>query len=277
VSLDLVLDETMKGALVAAGGFLAVVIAYTIYHRRRVQRYINLTSEELVSHRPVRERTGNFLIYNYFPNHSVVLDIIEYSSTNPDGNVVRLVDKIKPLSTGSLTKLQVREYLKAKNIIRISVIAPTGEFKRFSDYEIDTDNQERIKNLHIGMITTRYIGSTDSLRMSTVAGNAVSGNAFLRIHNTTYIPLQLNEEDVSVAPHSTDRYLGYRHQGVTLGTIFSDPSGLYPDFQYLEPHTDLYYGVVSDLRQPISGCWQLEYSDQCEYGQTMWPFQTGVM
>ena len=231
----------------------------------------------------------NFLIYNYFPKHAIRVDVITgtkptdsigghtASEVNVGGSAPKtIIEHIAPMKSKGLTRAEVLKYMKGGNILRFYVLKD-GTAHHFSDYLIDTGAMERIKALHVGMITSRFIlTSTDSLRMSTTAGNAVGGNAWLKIHNLTEIPLQLND-DVLVPPHSVERFLGYLNQGVTLGYIFKDPSGLYPDYQYLEPFSDVYYGVVSDIRQPISGCAQLEYTDDCEYGQTLWPFETGVM
>jgi len=224
---------------------------------------------------PIKENftpPTNFLIYNYLTNHSVSV-----SSENKLGRETVLVPEIQSLKTKGLSSEEVARYLPPGNNIKIYIIDPkTKEKKLYSTVVIDLDPLERIKNLHIGMITTRFIGSTDSLRMSTTSGNAIGGNAWVKIHNVTDLPLRLND-DVVIPPHDTYRYLGYLNQGITLGTIFHDVDGIYPDYQYLRPYSDLYYGIVSDLRQPLDGCWQLEYNDRCDYGQTMWPFQEGVL
>lgn len=283
--------------LLLIGGGLAVAAVVTIFllHKERFKNGLRLNKSDEIKRKKV---PTNFLIYNYFPKHSIIVDVEEYSSLMSNQRPVvttRLADLVLPKKTAGLTKQQVRDHLKGGNIIKIYVVSPSGERRHFTDYTInlDPDSGERIKALHVGMITTRFIGSTDGLRATTTSGNAISGNATLKIHNLSYIPLRLNGDAIDretgtdidpssgggimIRPHSTERYLGYLHQGVTLGTIFSDDDGLYPDFQYLEPHSDLYYGIVSDLRQPLSGCWQLEFNDECDYGQTMWPFQENVL
>jgi hypothetical protein len=250
--------------------FLGAIGLYIYLRNKKNEPFVNRVERYQNIHK--------FLIYNYFPTHSVIIDVLSPNQEGSDDQYTktRLISGLKPNESVGISKQQVIEHFKGGNILRISVITPTGEHKLYTDYLIDTEKEERVKSLHIGMITTRYIGSTDTLRMSTVNGNAVLGNATVKIHNLSYIPIQLND-DIDIIPHSSDRYLGYLHQGVTLGTIFSDPSGLYPDYQYLKPYTDIYYGVVSDLRQPLDGCWQLEFNDDCEYGQSMWPFQDGTM
>lgn len=233
-----------------------------------------------------KQNRSTFFIHNHFPNHLATVEI-----EDPFHNKIAKKNmSVKEMSFISLSNEEVKEYMRGGNIIKIYITSKMGERKHFSDYIIDTDNSlgERIRGLHIGMITTRFIGSTDSLRMSTVSGNAVGGNAYVNIHNMSKIPLSLNGGDSSqdpttsqggilIPPETQQRYKGYLHQGVTLGTIFSDDDNLYPDFQYLEPHSDIYYGVVSDIEQPLYGCWQLEYTDECDYGQTLWPMQEGVL
>ena len=220
---------------------------------------------------------ANFQVFNYLPNHSLRIDVLDQDS----GDQVVVADVVKPLKTRGIPKETIERYFKPGNVIRIYISegSETAECssQHYTDHILDMSCYERIKNLHVGMVTTRFIGkSTDGLRMTTVADNAIQGHAWLMIHNLTEIPLRLND-DIVVAPHSTERYLGYLHQGVTLGTIFKDQDGIYPDFQYLHPDSDLYYGVVSDLRQPLYGPFQLEFSDDCDPDQTLWPFELGQM
>lgn len=225
--------------------------------------------------RPVKEAPvpTNFRVLNYLPNHTARVDILDPDS----GENVTLVDKVRSNKSSGITKDKIERYLKPGSVLRVFITDSKGNTKHYTDHVIDHSCYERIKNLHIGMVTTRFIGkSTDGLRMSTLADNAIQGHSWLMIHNLTELPLRLND-DIVVAPHSTERYLGYLHQGVTLGTIFQDQDGIYPDFQYLNPHTDIYYGVVSDLRQPLYGPFQLEFSDDCDPDQTLWPFELGQM
>lgn len=235
---------------------------------------------------------SDFLVFNYLPNHAITVDIIEQKGSDPkstglpgrnmtgaefEATPLTLVKNIAPSKAEGIPKDKADKYLKAGNILRFNVII-NGKPVHYSDYVVNTRQGERIKNLHVGMVTTRVIANTlDSFHLSTTSGNALQGSAWLIIHNTTNIPLELNKGEIKVDPHSTYRYLGYLNQGVTLGTYFRDDSGLYPDFQYLQPHTDLYYGIVSDLQQTLQGCVQYElFNDQCDYGDTLWPFQDGI-
>lgn len=221
---------------------------------------------------------SEFRVFNYFPKHAISLDVVVAQGEDRYSDPIDLIDHVPPKKAGSLTRSQVVQYLAPGNVLRFHIIDPKTKIKKhFTDYMVDTDSRERVKNLHVGMITTRFIGgSMDSLNLTTTHANAGGGNAWLMVHNPTYLPLRLND-DIEVAPHSTFRYLGYLHQGVTLGTYLKDRDNMYPDFQYLRPHNSIYYGVVSDIRQPLYGCWQFEFHDQCDYGQTLWPFQEGVV
>jgi hypothetical protein len=216
---------------------------------------------------------SNFLIFNYFPNHHIKIDAIQ------NGNKYVLADKIKPQGTSGLTIDQVAKYLTTGTMLKIYLIDSKGNSQHYADYFINTERNERIKNLHVGMVTSRFIyNSSDGLHMATTHANAGQGNAWLVIHNVTAVPLSLNDGEITVPPNSTYRYLGYLNQGVTLGTFFKDDDGIYPEYQYLRPHSDLYYGITSDIRQPLLGCMQYgEFSDECDYGDTLWPFQEGVI
>jgi len=230
----------------------------------------------------------NFRVFNYFPKNPIRVDLlIKKGDVSPNPNPAltsgkylqrTLIENIPPMRSGGIPRNVVVADLVEGSIFKIYVLDPTGKTapREFGTSEIKTNAWERIKNLHVGMITTRFIGTTDTLRMSTTSGNAVNGNAYLVIHNLSAIPLTLNDGDVTVPANNTVRFQGYRNQGITLGYYFKDVDGLYPDYQYLQPFSDLYYGVVSDIQQPINGCWQTEFNDQCDFGQTLWPFREGV-
>lgn len=243
---------------------------------RRVENYMRMPS--------------NFLLFNYFPKHQVQVEIV-HPDFQMDRQIAPVAEPVKfytvtptplatvkPLKTEGITRDKVEKYLKPGTLLRFYVINNKGDKQHYSDYIVNTRDNERIKNLHIGMITTRFSTSgSDSLHLTTTSANAGQGSAWLVIHNTTNLPLVLNDGEIQVDPHSTFRYLGYLNQGVTLGTYFRDSTGLYPEYQLLQPYTDLYYGIISDLQQPLNGCLQYdEFNDQCEYGETIWPFVEGI-
>lgn len=211
----------------------------------------------------------DFLVFNYFPTTPIRM-ISAYGET--------IIDKIEPLKAKGLLKKQVDKYIRPGMSFSFYALDASDHIvAKISDYVVNGNFEGKIKNLHVGMITTRYIANTtDNLHMTTTHANAGQGSAWLIIHNLTDIPLSFNNGGVTVAPKSTTRYLGYLNQGVTLGTYFKEDNGIFPDYQYLQPYNNLYYGLVSNIQQPLSGCLQVEFNDQCEYGQTLWPFQEGI-
>jgi hypothetical protein len=225
---------------------------------------------------------ADFGIYNYLKKAiKVTITNTNLATDVKEGKSHTLVENLAPNTRVGVDKEDVIKYLVPESVIDIYI-----DGDHYSSILVDTGLLERIKNLHVGMVTTRFIGkTTDTLRLTTTSGNSIQGNAWLKIHNITDRPLRLqlgletltSEPDVEVPPHGTVKYLGYRHQGVTLGTYFKDPDGLYPVFQYLIPNSDLYYGLTSDLKQEMQGCFQLEFNDDCDRNQSLWPFELGIL
>lgn len=253
---------------------VAVVVVLTILVVIFIAYLVLVSGPALAPLRPSggvkeeRELPTDFKVYNYLPNTA-----LKVSVALQDGTTKVLIPNLPAKGIKGLTKQQVSTYLAPGNVLSFEM----ANGLPFADYTINTEEHTRIKALRVGMVTTRYIGSTDYLRMATPAANAGGGMPWVKIHNLTYQPLTFNEGQIRVNPHDVTRFQGYLHQGVPLGSWFVNDQQLFPVFQYLKPQSDLYYGVVSDLEQPIQGCWQLEFSDLCEYGQTLWPFNDGII
>jgi hypothetical protein len=104
----------------------------------------------------------------------------------------------------------------------------------------------RPKCLYVGQIFTRK-----ELRRDDNPPRVVyfQGMPSLHIHNLSHIPLTLKTLDnatLCIPAKGSVNYKGGRDQrGVSLGTVFEDIDGLYPEFELLNPATDLYYGSVS--------------------------------
>lgn len=141
----------------------------------------------------------------------------------------------------------------------------------FSNYIVNTN--EKLNEIHIGMVSSRFIGSTDNLR-SVTSNYAVSGCPFVTIHNMTKTKLYLNN-DIIISPGDSYRYQGRYHYGVPLGTIFRDKNGLFPEFILKFPCTDLYYGMISNLVQPSFGGYAVQFDDLAD--NAMFPLQEGVI
>lgn len=229
--------------------------------------------------KPIKEEftaVKDFKIYNYL-KRPISLDILEGNSAGEivSQTPVMSIHKIDTQKSGGMSQTDVIKYLKPGNMLKFWVWTTPKDKIHYTDYIIDTYSNERIKALHVGMITTRFLGSTDTFRLTVTNANAGQGQPWLKIHNLTYLPLNLNHH-IAIEPHQVNRYQGYLHMGVPLGTYLKDDQSLYPDYQYLKPYSDIFYGVVSDIQQPLDGCWQLEYSDRCDFGQSLWPLEDGV-
>jgi len=198
----------------------------------------------------------------------------------PSGEVLDFIKDVPPLGNSSVPKGVVERQLVPGADLLIYIFESgqhaNAEQTLFSSMKINTEADKRVKCLRVGMITTRFIGATDTLRETVTPANALGGSAVLKIHNLTYVPLSFNEGKVTVKPHDTLWYKGYVNMGVPLGSWFRNDNQIFPTFQYLQPQSDLYYGVVSDLQQPLQGPWQYnEFSDEIDAGQTLWPMQDG--
>lgn len=237
--------------------------------------FIKNKDEDTEKSSTTREYRGpaDFKLYNYLPRHTVKVDVLVGGSTS---SPVTLVDAIPPKGKKAITRALAGKYIVPGNILRFYTQRPGEKPELYADYSVDTSTHERVKALHIGMITSRYIGyANDKTNNALVAENSGLGQTWITIHNMTYRPLRMNHDRIYIDGHNTFMYKGQYSTGVPLGLILHDEEGMYPDFQYLQPQSDIYYGVVSDLQQPIFGPWQLEFSDDCDPSQTMWPMQLG--
>lgn len=133
---------------------------------------------------------------------------------------------------------------------------PNEPEEKYGEYTIDLDSDSFVKRLFIGGVTSRFVGSTFNYPESLKGNGNILGIPFVNIHNLTDRTLSLNY-NIRIPPNSTLKYLGRNHFGVRLGTVFSDNDGLYSDYIFKVPATDIYYGVVSDIEQASFGGYQL--------------------
>lgn len=236
----------------------AIVIGIVIYV------IINKKGEKYASPLIENFTIKPFSIFNHL-NKPIYLKINKFNT---------LIEANKSIN---LTPYQVNEYLKNGNIIEVFLLDRT----KYADYVIDMPYDNiRIKELHIGMMTDRSIGSTDVFRSTVTNSNAVRGLAYTNIHNLSALPLNLQVGSITynIKPYEVYKYKGYLHTGIALGTIFKNLDGLYNDYVYLKPYSDIYYGLTSDENQPPQGEGGLQFSfyDKVQYGQTLWPFEDGI-
>ena len=159
---------------------------------------------------------------------------------------------IKPLSKKGLIMKDVEDHFTHGSKFGVYILDESGEHL-FSEYKLNVPKETTIKMLNVGMVTSKWVGTQNDSSIS--PGMAVQGLQWIKIHNMTDYLLRLNN-NIIIPPGETDRYLGRDHFGVRLGTVFKDQDGVFPDFIFSVPATDIYYGIVSDLKQPLFGEFQ---------------------
>ncbi len=161
-----------------------------------------------------------------------------------------LLVPIRLNSEGREQDVQPNDRVKAnfdfQNVL-ISILLP-GEVKRYCQY-LRTDGGD----VHVGMITSRWVSR--SVDDTAIPPNAQQGRPYIKIHNMTVLPIELND-NIKIAPQATLLYKGRDHYGVRLGTILRNPLGIFPTWKFITPATDIYYGVVSSVHQKPFGGWQ---------------------
>ncbi len=213
---------------------------------------------------------NDFYIYNY------LLKPVKIDVRTKGGLTDRLID-IPARKRKGLRMKDVKKYIRAGNELSIYVVidpsfekenekggvkdierkdAKKAEELLFSKYMLDLPEDYTIKALHVGMITSRWVGAGFDQNYIP-ALNAVQGRPWIKIHNFTDIPLSLNN-NIDISSEGILRYTGRDHFGVRLGTIFDDQKGIFPRFKFNIPATDVYYGVTSDIQQSLFGGWQID-------------------
>ena len=183
----------------------------------------------------------DFYIYNYL-NFPVIIKI-------ENENTLEIARKNRL----GLSDLYVAENLRTGSDIKIFV-KMDEDLIHYSDYKLNVKHDLTIKSLHIGMITSRWVGANFDDKM--IPANAQQGRPWVKIHNMTNIPLEINRENIT--QYGDILYKGRHHFGVALGTIFNDKDKIFQTFKFDTPATDIYYGVVSDIQQPLFGGWQID-------------------
>ena len=209
---------------------------------------------------------NDFHIYNYL-NRSIRIDVLNDKGQKMDV----LVENIYPKKSQGFSIGPIEKHLKSGSRFRIYTFdesKPGKEPEFYSEYKINTPEGTTIKNLHIGMITSRWVGADGDFNIGKPGLNAVQGLPWIKIHNFTDRPIALNN-NINISPGGTLRYSGRDHFGVRLGTVFKDQDGIFPDYIFTVPATDVYYGIVSDIQQPLFGGFQLtpEFNDDSDEPQ----------
>jgi len=267
-------------------GFVAVfagilLVALVVWKTRKPER------PEKYSRKNIKKKKENliladesFYIYNYLKK-PIRLEVLP----SDDGGITTkkpetLAEDVPAGGKVKLNKAQVDYYMRRGHHVKVYVkdIRRPG---RISQEELYADNvfsllpkDKTIKNLFIGMITSRWVQTEAADSSNWVLPNAVQGMPWIKIHNFTDRYIALNN-NINMAPRSILRYSGSHNFGVPLGTIFKDQSGIHPDYQYTVPNTDIYYGVVSDVSQPLNGGHQLDTIFQDNNFEPQWGLENG--
>lgn len=170
---------------------------------------------------------------------------------------------IPPRSTKHLGREFFSKYFQNQNRVHVHIsddFKPGLGEKLYGEFDLDTPDAF-VKFFNIGMITARFVGG--SADRSLRPPNAVDGMMYIKIHNMTNNFVTLNG-NINIGPKGKLRYTGRDHFGVRLGTVFKDTDGIHQDYILTGRFTDIYYGVTSDVLQPLSGGFQLfdEYDDE---------------
>jgi hypothetical protein len=217
-------------------------------------------------------RMSSFKVYNYLRVPIRVAARITTSQTP-----IPLTD-VSPRGTSFVPRKLIDSYFKDGTQIRIYTLQTTGDGAKiqgeaktdlYAISELDTAALKRdgvktgtIKALHIGQTTSRVLAGKQNSGLVT-SSNAVQGVPYVDIHNLTdqQLCLTTGVSALTIPPHGFVRYKGGDHFGVNLGTIFYDTAHKYVPFQILQPITDLYYGLISDLQNPLFGGFQMSFDD----------------
>jgi hypothetical protein len=184
---------------------------------------------------PEAEISHDHHLYNHSVGHEMMID--------------PLTDKksIQPTSVSGIPR-SIKAGTEIKVYIR-KLGMPNEEKADWIPYTT-LDVMKDINDLHIGMVTMKYdMGAQPNQHAQT---GLVQGMTFVRIHNLTDQVLCLNY-NITVNPHEHIYYRGENAQGVGLGLLLKDNNHFYPDVMLEMPATDIYYGVSSEIEQPMHG------------------------
>ena len=190
---------------------------------------------------PPVEDTTQFTVYNY-TRANIAVEVV-----SPSGKKEKFAS-VKSQDSASVNARIARSILKRGSKIEIYLVnVSKSSSTLYATYDVVKDGMQA---LHVGMVTMR---TNPNGNYDHVIGN-VQGMPRLYVHNTTLLPLNF-ENPLCVQPESVVKYTGRDHNGVPLGLLLEEESGLYPSITVRKPVTDIYFGVVSDLQQPMYGGW----------------------
>ena len=245
--------------------FIIVLVVWLVIRKRDKKGGSSGNTPKMATD-PATPKGSDFYIYNYL-NKPVRLDVVTPGITEP------FIESIAPHSRRGLRMSTVVKYFRAGAYFKIYVLGlPQGPV-HYSDYSIDLPKGTTIRALHIGMITSRWVGATQDYNFKPGV-NAIQGRPWIKVHNRTALNLHINN-NIDISPYGTLRYSGRDHFGVRIGTIFTDQEDIFPPWKFDIPATDVYWGVVSDLQQPLFGGWQIDSEFDEDADEPQWLLENG--
>jgi hypothetical protein len=197
---------------------------------------------------------SSFYIYNYLNKAISISSNTIMNQMNPPSP--KNIAIIKANSKKNIEKYDVDAYFSGGNSFNVHVIDEKNRPLFFlSEHNLEFSSDSKIKSLHVGMVTSRWVGAGGG-SYNNPGSNGAQGLPSIKIHNKTNYPLYLNE-NIIISPGGIQIYKGREFLGVRIGTIFKDQDRIFPDFILSTPATDLYYGITSDIRQSLFGGFQL--------------------
>lgn len=245
------MDETTSVVCILGAVILLITIFFVIFKHRRTDTSVDRVLE--VESYNGTDTQSKFTFSNHLEkpirlkiSHVSVPKIKEIKSVLAKGiHAVNLKSIAKYIKNG--TQIDVYTYDNTK---------PGDVF--YGSYQLNLPEGTTLKNLNIGMMTSRWVGADGDYTIGAPGMAAVQGMPWIKIHNFSGRYLALNN-NINISPGGFLRYTGRDHFGVRLGTVFKDQDGIYPDFVLSRPATDVYYGVSSDIQQPLYGGFQLTH------------------
>lgn len=191
---------------------------------------------------------------------------VEYSQPQSSVKTV-ILEKIDVDESLGIPKIYLQNLIKKNGKLYITIVNNSGyKITKFQNYIITDPSNDFIQKgeLHIGMISSRWVGANSDYNIGQPGLNAAQGLPYVRLHNNTGDILRLNH-NIEILPGRFLRYNGRDNFGVRLGTKFESTGfgdctqklSVFPTFIMSIPATDIYFGIVSDKPQAKFGGFQL--------------------
>jgi hypothetical protein len=209
---------------------------------------------------------NNFYIYNYY-NIPINVKILCPFNEFP----VSLIDNIQPGKKECIGIDLIAKYVtNGSQILIYNAISP---IEIIGEAIINWDNNGYIRDIHAGMNTGQYdIAESAEPTKSPLA----SALPRVRLINSSPRTLKLNY-NILIPPKKSFLYYGEYQNGIPLGTILKDFSGVLRDYTINIPVTDIFFGLISDMPVALYSRTRVGISSFTDEGEIVeFPFQTVI-